>query len=86
VEFVLALPIFFVKMFLIDLFKITQIEGTFGINAFMDAEESPILFGRQRMTAVRTCKAYWGSYELAINEGLSADLAQVLTASAVVVI
>jgi len=44
VELVLVLPTFFFKMLLIHLFKVSQVEGAFGINAFMDAEESSILF------------------------------------------
>jgi hypothetical protein len=34
-ELVLVLPILFFKMLLIYLFKVSYIEGAFGINAFM---------------------------------------------------
>jgi hypothetical protein len=81
VELAPVLPILFFKMLFIDLFKISKIKGAFGINAFMYAEESPIPFGYRRMTTVRTYKAFWGSNEIAGNEGLPADLIQVLATS-----
>ena len=70
----------------VDLLQIIAVVGALGIDAFMDAETGTVLDRNEDMAAIRAFVPDRFGMDTAINEGSAADLALVLTATAVVVI
>ena len=73
-------------MFLIDLLKILEVEGALVVDTLVDTETGPVLDRNESVTAVGALVVDRLGMDPAINEGSAADLALVLTMTAVVVI
>ena len=52
VELVLVLAVAFSQVFLIDFLEVVQVVGALGVDAFVEDEVLPVLFGDQGMAAV----------------------------------
>ncbi len=55
-ELVTGVAMGFRPVFFIHLFEVSAVIGTILVDAFMDPEELPVLYGSQGMTAVRAGK------------------------------
>lgn len=85
-ELIFIFAIILIQMFLVNLREVMQIEGALGIDAFVDAEELPVLFGDKGVSAVRAYEADRRGDNLPSDECLATDLALVLPVAAVVII
>lgn len=85
-ELIFIFAIIFVQMFFINLGEVVQIEGALWINAFVDAEELPVLFRDEGVSAVRAYEAERRGDNLPGDECLATDLALVLPVAAIVII
>jgi hypothetical protein len=56
VKLILVLAIVFSEILFVDLFQVTQIIGTLGVNTFVDYEVFTVFLRHKRMHAVRTTK------------------------------
>ena len=63
-----------------------KVEGTPGVDAFMDAEKFPVLLRDEGMAAVRAYKAERRSDNLAGDKGLSTDFTLELSIAAIVIV
>lgn len=73
-------------MFLIDLLKILEVEGALVVDTLVDTKTGTVLDRNESVTAVGALVFDRLGMDAAINEGSAADLALVLTMTAVVVI
>ena len=85
-ELIFVFAIVFVEIFLLHFSKIMEIVRTFGIDTFMDTEEFTVFLGSQSVTAMRADKAYRSCNDFTGTEGLTTDLALVLSIAAIVVV
>jgi hypothetical protein len=74
------------RMLLIDLPEIALIVGALVVDAFVDTETGPVLDRHQRVAAVGALVLHGFSVDASIDEGSTADLAQVLAATAGIVV
>ena len=63
-----------------------KVEGTPGVDAFMDAEELAVLLRDEGMAAVRAYKAQRRGDNFAGDKGLSTDFTLVLSVAAIVIV
>ena len=85
-ELVFIFAIVFVQMFFINPGEVMQIEGALRVDAFVDAEELPVLFWDKGVPAIRTHEPNGRGNNLPRDERLATDLALVLPVPAIVII
>lgn len=73
-------------MFLVYFFKVVEIVRTFGIYAFMYAEEGTVFLCCKGMPAMRAGKLDRRGHQLTSNKSLSTDFTLVLSVTAIVVV
>ena len=56
-QLILVFVVILLQEVLVNLGEVMKVEGTPGVDAFMDAEELPVLLGDEGMAAVRAYKA-----------------------------
>jgi hypothetical protein len=54
VELIFILSVVLFQILFVNLFEVVKVVGTFRIDAFMDDEVLPVLFGNKDVVAVRT--------------------------------
>ena len=84
-EFIFVFAIVLIKVFLLHFFKIVEIIRTLWIDSFMYAEELTVFLGIEGISAVRAGKAKRCCNDFTGTEGLTADFAQILTVTAIIV-
>lgn len=85
-ELILVLSKILFEICRIHFFQVAQVEGAFGIDAFVDGKEPAVFFGNKGMTAVGTDEADGGRNLFTGNKGLSTDFALELSFAAVIVV
>ena len=85
-EFVFIFTVILIQMFFINPGEIMQIERTLWIDALVDAEEPPVLFGDKGMPTVRAHETDWRGNKLPRDERLATDLALILPVAAIIII
>lgn len=85
-QLILVFGIILIQMVLVNFGEVMKVEGTLWVDAFMDAEEFPVLLRDEGMAAVRAYKAERRSDNLAGDKGLSTDFTLELTIAAIVII
>ena len=85
-ELVFIFPIILVQMFFINLGEVMQIEGALRIDAFVNAEELPVLLWDKGVSTIRAPKADRRGNHLPGDEGLSTDFALVLPVAAIIIV
>jgi hypothetical protein len=86
VQLILVFVVILLQEVLVNLGEVMKVEGTPGVDAFMDAEELPVFLGDEGVAAVRACKAKRRGDNIAGDKGLSTDFALVLSVAAIVVV
>lgn len=56
-QLILVFVVILLQEVLVNLGEVMKVEGTPGVDAFMDAEELPVFLGDEGMAAVRAYKA-----------------------------
>lgn len=74
------------QMVLINPGEVVKVEGTPGVDAFMDAEKLPVLLRDEGVAAVRTYKAERRGDNLAGDKGLPTDFALELPIAAIIIV
>ena len=74
------------QMVLVNPGEVVKVEGTPGVDAFMDAEKLPVLLRDEGVAAVRTYKAERRGDNLAGDKGLPADFALELPIAAIIIV
>ena len=85
-ELVFIFAIVFVQMFFINPGEVMQIERALRVDAFVDAEELPVLFGDKGVPAIRTHEPNRRGNNLPGDKRLATDLALVLSVPAIVIV
>ena len=85
-ELIFIFAVIHLQIFLLHFFEIMEIVRTLGIDTFVYTEELAVFLGNQGIAAMRTGKSDGSSDHFAGRESLSADLALVLTISAIVIV
>lgn len=86
VDVVELVPVLLERMLLIDLPEIALIVGALVVDTFVDPEAGAVLDRHQRMAAVWALVLHGLCVDAAIDEGSTADFAQVLAAAAGIVV
>ena len=74
-QLILVFAVILMQMVLVNPGEVVKVEGTPGVDAFMDAEKLPVLLRDEGVAAVRTYKAESEGDNLAGDKGLPADFA-----------
>ena len=74
------------QMVLINPGEVVKVEGTPGVDAFMDAEKLPVLIRDEGVAAVRAYKAERRGDNLAGDKGLPTDFALELPIAAIIIV
>ena len=85
-ELIFVFAIVLIQVFLLHLFKVVEIVRALWIDTFMYAEELAVFLGNKGISTVRAGKADGSSNNFASAEGLTTDLALVLTITTIVVV
>ena len=85
-KFVFIFAIVLVEMFFINPGEVMQIERALGIDTFVDAEEFPVLFRDEGVSAVRADETDRRGDNLPSDKCLATDLALILSVAAIVII
>ncbi len=85
-QLILVFAVILMQMVLVNPGEVVKVEGTPGVDAFMDAEKLPVLLRDEGVAAVRTYKAERRGDNLAGDKGLPADFALELPIAAIIIV
>lgn len=86
VKLMFVFPVRFSEVLLINICQVMEIVGAFGVHTFVNDEVPAVLFGCKGFSTVRAQQTKRSSDEIAGGKSLPADLAQVLTITAVIIV
>ena len=85
-QLILVFAVILMQMVLVNPGEVVKVEGTPGVDAFMDAEKLPVLLRDEGVAAVRAYKAERRCDNLAGDKGLPTDFALELPIAAIIIV